>query len=254
MTVDETFAWVEKLTAFSAVLQTFEMLAIRKAWSDQGLWRWSRLRSEFGRTANVLGHFLNEQNFARLLQFRIVACAVILVFPTGFPLLSLPVFYLLFSTYMIALRWRGAFNGGSDAMMIVLLAALSIGNLAPSLKYYCLVGVAVQVSLSFVLAGIAKLRVSEWRSARALPALLQSSNFGVPVWARHLVSGHSMVSWSILIFECTFPLAFFNPVLARLYLATALVFHIVNFFVFGLNRFFFTWVSAYPVLFLFSSR
>lgn len=252
MNVDDTFVWVEKLAVLTAALQTFEMFAIRDAWSERGIWRWSRLKADFPTTGNYLGLIFTEKNFARLLQLRIIVCAVLLVFPTNFPLFGWLLTYLLLSTYAISVRWRGTFNGGSDAMTIAVLTALTVGSFVPDMKYYCLAYVGIQMAFSFVLAGLSKLQSREWRSGRAIPALLTTSNFGVP--KLQLRERMPAVSWFLIIFECTFPLAFFNPVFARLYFATAILFHIVNFFVFGLNRFFFAWISTYPVLFLFSSR
>ena len=49
-----------------------------------------------------------------------------------------------------------------------------------------------------------------------------------------------------MIFELIFPLSFLNSAALILALFIAALFHLANACVFGLNRFFWTWLAAYP--------
>ena len=56
------------------------------------------------------------------------------------------------------------------------------------------------------------------------------------------------LAWSVIGFECLFPLAWFDPRLCLLLMAAGAGFHLLNSYVFGLNRFLFAWLAAYPAL------
>lgn len=56
-------------------------------------------------------------------------------------------------------------------------------------------------------------------------------------------------SWTIILFEVTFPAAILNAHLSLVYMASGLAFHAGNAYVFGLNRFFFAWLAAYPAIY-----
>jgi hypothetical protein len=66
-------------------------------------------------------------------------------------------------------------------------------------------------------------------------------------WAR-------LGSWSVLCFECGFPVALLVPSVTLPWLAVGLLFHVANAYIFGLNRFVFAWLAAYPSLLYFSGQ
>ena len=51
-----------------------------------------------------------------------------------------------------------------------------------------------------------------------------------------------------MLFELAFPLALASLATLALALVGAACFHLANAFLFGLNRFFWTWIAAYPSL------
>jgi hypothetical protein len=55
-------------------------------------------------------------------------------------------------------------------------------------------------------------------------------------------------------FEVLFPLALLHPLALYAGLVIAATFHLANAFLFGLNRFFWIWICAYPSLIWFQGR
>jgi hypothetical protein len=55
-------------------------------------------------------------------------------------------------------------------------------------------------------------------------------------------------SWAVMIFECLFPLALVNTQSCLAFMSVAILFHLSNFYLFGLNRFLLSWAAAYPAL------
>ena len=63
--------WTERLTALALLLQTVELLQLRRAWSDAGIWRWALLAPEHRALPAplrwLLAQLLPERRFALLL-------------------------------------------------------------------------------------------------------------------------------------------------------------------------------------------
>jgi len=193
---------------------------------------------------------LNNRNFIWFLWARLVFALVVIVFPN--PILWAA---LCLGTLLIAMRWRGTFNGGSDYMTLIVVAAVfvarSLGENDERWVTVSLGYVAFQVCLSFFIAGIAKLRRKKWRNGEALLGFLNSKYYGVP--ARMRPSGSKVLavpaSWFLILFECFFPIALFDPKLCLGMIVLAILFQLINAFVFGLNRFVWAWLAAYPALY-----
>lgn len=247
-----TFHIIERLMAVAILLQTFEMMQIKEAITS--IWSWEILKKDYeflpAPLQKYLSFLLDGPHFFLILDARVFLAILLLVFPQPLILLA-----LLLTALLICLRWRGPYNGGSDMMTMVVLLALTVGsffhNHSLALKA-CLWYIAVQVCLSYWIAGIAKLRKPHWRNGRALYLLVTATNYETPIEVQQLLQNSKiakLASWLILIFECTFPLALLSPDLCLIYIAAALFFQLGNFFVFGLNRFVFAWLAAYPALY-----
>ena len=61
-------------------------------------------------------------------------------------------------------------------------------------------------------------------------------------------------SWAVIGFEVLFPLALLNQTLLIAALTCAAAFHIANACLFGLNRFVWFWLAAYPSILWLQSR
>ena len=238
--------WGVRALGFAVLLQSIEMLSLRHAWSDRGVWSWSALRNDFvvlpAPIFKVLEGLFTETRFRLLLLFQLV-CAVALVFQ---PERALAI-GLFFSVFLVSVRWRGVFNGGSDAMTLSQLLALAFFPSRMALLY-----IGVQVVFSYFIAGVIKLKEPSWRSGKSLQCFLASERYSVPP----LIVGLSrfrgvcfVLSWCVMLFECTAPLLYFFPQAISPYLILGALFHLTNVYVFGLNRFFWTWIATYPALY-----
>lgn len=232
--------WVGRLISFALVLQTLEFMRIRP-------FAWTTIEPEIPR---VLRPFV--QHYSALLYVRLICALLALLFPhAAFAMV------LLLTTWLIAVRWRGTFNGGSDSMAIQILIAWSVCLCFPSSAKACVYYIAIQTVLSYAVAGFAKLKQPAWRNGTALSRFTQAysrvphespANLGAVAIQR----APAIWAWIVIAFECSFPLAMLNPSLCLVYIAGGIAFHFVNFYVFGLNRFFFTWMAAYPALYIVS--
>lgn len=239
----------EKFILLALLLQTIEFRQIRSVFSaETGIWRQDDLR--LGLPPFLRLFLLPAQGFEALLLFRMVLIVLTAFLPSAWG------FWLLFlSQLLIQLRVRGPFNGGSDYLTTLSLLCLAIWRSFPTdslLSQAGLLYLGLQLVSSYWIAGIAKVRHSEWRSGKALGLFLQLPKYQVPRrWHEQAFDNSSFLRWStwaVLIFELSFPVVLLQPALCWLFLPIGAAFHWMNVRIFGLNRFFWIWLSCYPAL------
>lgn len=138
--------------------------------------------------------------------------------------------------------YQGPYNGGSDRLSLLILFVLAIFHFAPTLtvQEFAFAYLGLQVVLSYFVAGLVKLKNPEWRSGRALSEIL--SRYG-----RSLPSVRTF-AWVAMMFEILLPLTLSNKQMLIAALSLALMFHVGNFVIFGLNRFVWVWLASYPAV------
>ena len=156
-------------------------------------------------------------------------------------------------------RFGGPYNGGSDKMTVLILTCLTASHLAVGQiwRELALAYLAVQLTLSYFVSGYIKIINREWRSGRALCDVFAFSAYPVGdnlrLWAdrpRVLF----VMSWGVMLFEVLFPLSLLHPWALEAALGIAAAFHFSNACFFGLNRFFWIWICAYPSILWFQAR
>lgn len=249
-------ALTERLIALAVMLQTCEFLQIRAVCADSGVWRFALLRSEYRSLPFPLRQLCElccpYRAFLTLLCVRL-GCALALLGTGVSGVLPL----LWASQALICIRFRGSFNGGSDAMSMVILTASSAAAVSGHAVWagkLALYYIAVQVTLSYVVAGLAKLQHADWRDGSALQHFVGAGAYEVPerlARASWLQSAAlcRVLAWGVIGFECLFPCAWWGPRACVVMLGLGLMFHVVNAYVFGLNRFLFAWAAGYPAVF-----
>jgi hypothetical protein len=248
----EAFHLFARLVSFAVLLQSIEYILMKRSLIQNGIWNWEEIKTDydyFPTPIKTLLNFLNqEKHFHELITLRIFLAGMC----TLYPFWSLPYAVLFFVTFVINMRFRGSFNGGSDYLTLISLLCLFIGSLHPILMKGALYYIALQVISSYFLAGLFKIKLSKWRNGNALKGFLFSPSYRAPQWALRIMQNPKNVmmgSWAVLLFECTFPVMLLNPTMTKLYLVLGMTFHFVNFLVFGLNRFLWIWVASYPALY-----
>lgn len=233
------------LAGVAVVVGTLELLVVRRAWSDLGIWRWSVLRREM----SALGVLLGQRSFTAVLLVRLAAgVALIAGAPAVGPLVA------WITSLLVNLRFRGTYNGGSDHMLMIVLTALvitSAGAHSEVLVKAAVVWIGVQSILSYAIAGVAKLVHRSWRNGEAMRAFAGLRAYGAPALASKALGNPAVAryaAWSVLLFECGFPAVLLGPRVAVVFIAMAAVFHMVNAGVLGLNRFLLTWAATWPAV------
>ncbi len=197
-------------------------------------------------SAEHLRRFADER---LLFGTRIVLCAAVVAgIASPWPLVALALLSLL-----ILRRFQGPYNGGSDRMGLLALWCLTLAHVLPTQKgrELAFAYLGAQLVLSYVIAGWVKIVSPDWRRGRALAEVFAFSTYpvseGLRAWAdrpRLLL----VMSWAVMLFEIALPLTLLSQPSLMVGLAIAAAFHLANACLFGLNRFFWTWLAVYPAL------
>lgn len=233
--------WMTRLAGLAVAIAALELLVARRALSDDGVFAWPILRRDVAPWLGIVFAY----------RPTLVVLALQLAAALALPWLDhpAPAWIAFATTLAIAVRFRGSFNGGSDSMLLVVTLSLAVAQTWPEHARIAITYCAAQLVLSYLLAGVAKLRDPAWRSGHALAILVELPQYRVPRSLASIVTRLSRIgSWAILAFEIAFPLAFASSLACTILLAIGAVFHIGNALVFGLDRFLWTWLAAYPAL------
>lgn len=238
----------------SLMIQSFELLSIdHKSHLDKNFpLNWNHLQKDFSlspRGVQVFLRWLYTHQFSKLIYLQIVLLILLIIVQHWI----LAVFLIL-SYLLVCARFRGLFNGGSDCMSMTVLIGLLIALLESGGAHLQELGfyyVAFHLTMSYFISGYVKFKNESWRQGTALQVILGYSNYSIPACVRALASNPLIIfftSWFVILWECSFPIVWFNHALVPYYLIIGVLFHLGNFIFFGLNRFVFAWIAAYPAL------
>lgn len=186
----------------------------------------------------------------RLLFLARLALCVLVIAGLGAPY---PLLGLALLSLAILHRFQGPYNGGSDRMGLLALWCLALAHVLPSGKAREIAFgyLGAQLVLSYFIAGWVKVRNPAWRSGHALRQVFAYTVYPVGEslrgWAAHPRLLFAM-SWAVMLFELAFPLTMISQPALMFGLALAAAFHLANACLFGLNRFFWTWLAVYPAI------
>lgn len=253
MSLDVTIWLTQKLILFAAGLQLAEFILLQKDLSEKGLWPWRILRKDYLKLPkilqNVLSFVMTSPKLNYVLYAGLIMCILGFIFPSWIFVTS-----AFLAVYLMAIRFRGSFNGGSDSMTVLILFFTAIAAFSenPQVQSIGAGMIAVNLILSYMNSGMAKTRSRDWQEGLVLQNVILSSAYAVPVRLQKIFKSRSLckfVSGVILFYEISFPVVLLGPSVFYVYASAALVFHFLNFYIFGLNRFFWAWLAAYPALY-----
>lgn len=239
--MSSTLLITSRLLAFTIFLQGIEYFLISRKKVFQKVWSFENLKNE------LKSRFLFSDLSFKVTTLIQIACALLgFIFPhVGF-------FVVIFITsLLITIRFRGSFNGGSDMMSFVVLTGVLISLLAktPEVEKFGLIYIGIHGMYSYFKAGIAKIRQKDWREGKAVQGF---TNVSLYPEIRNLKMSSKMslvLGWLTILFELGIVSVLIFPKVIGLYFVLAIIFHLMVFASFGLNRFFWIWMCAWPSIF-----
>ena len=250
------------LLGVSLLVQTFEFFRIQNEMTGEGVWAWSVLKKELPQNSpsvNRLFDFLFQEKIHLIhLCARLLGALLLIAVGSNLWLML----FLFFSHVSLLFRFRGAFNGGSDFLSLLVITGLLLAHLCHlidpmALGYKAgLWYITLHTISSYFVSGWVKFKRREWRDGSALVMFLDGGIYG-PLSANsffRLKPVGMLCSWSFMAWEGLAPFLLLSSDLAMVYCLIAACFHFLVFWFFGLNRFFWAWCASFPALIYCSGR
>lgn len=251
----ESLQWCLTLTCVSIAISSLEYIVIRKNFKKEGIFSWHILSSRsFYQRKLKRYNFLFEYNATMIIQTLKLSCCILLPFVKNHHIIITLTTLLLISSLIFFYRnFLG--NDGSDQMNHIIIVALLFAflfneNISTNI---CLVFIAMQSIISYVIAGIAKIVSKKWRTGEAIVQIMNTRTYGhfklSSLLNRLSKRTTFLLSWQIMITETVFFMVLFFPApWFFIFLIWGIIFHIYNAAVMGLNNFFWTFLATYPCI------
>jgi|SRR5271166_3761434 len=254
----ETVRLIRWPLGVSLLLGCLEDLAGSRNFKPDGLFSWKVFSTQYAEAnapiiRTVLDRLFGYRGVCVLLYCELAAIFVILVpyLPLSYYLVPVAVVLAI----KLALAYRcGYGSDGSDQMEIMVLVGLlsTLCLLSSKAAQLGIWFIALQSALAYLASGISKLFSKSWMTGEAAFKIFNTYTYGIaPVasFFKHVTIASAPACWSIIAYECSFPLSLFAPLsIVWTILILGVLFHAFNALVMGLNKFFWAFVSTYPAI------
>lgn len=240
-----------KSLSLTLFLQGIEYFFMSQRTSFKKIWSYQNLKTElenglpFGKRLGPI--LFTNASVTKIALLQITISLIMLIQPHWLGFAFLVLIHLFF-----CIRFRGTFNGGSDMMTFVVLTGLliTLSSSSEVTQKLGLIYITIHTLYSYLKSGLTKIIHKEWRSGQALPVFLKRSLYSdMHTVARRLTSAPVLsliLGWSVIIFELLSISLIFFVEYRYYYFFAAVLFHLLIYIAFGLNRFFWIWISAWP--------
>jgi hypothetical protein len=248
------------ISSVGVVIAALEDWRNQEEYSDFGIMAFPVTELEFNFPKSRIVSTLNKllysfESFKILTWLRIMGGGVLffgsLLIDHPMPVLT---GLLLLAIIIILFRSGGYGADGADQMYVVEFSGLTLAGLFPPDDIGQLISIgfiAAQLTLSYVVAGIAKAFGTPWWNGSGITGILSTYGYGYPILSRILQRNGwlaLLLGWSVIIFESTFWVAWLLPPSGiAIYLLLGMMFHVGVSVVMGLNNFLFAFLASYPV-------
>jgi hypothetical protein len=249
---------IQTLACVAVVLETLQILVESKQYGRHGISSYALLKKSHpwmieGWWASLLHRLCEPPCYLSLIALELASA--VLVLSHLFPFLSGGFMVMIFLIHLLSCLRHQSGLDGADQMQTILFASLLLFSLPsePFVRSCCLWFIGCQALLSYMTAGIVKVRSAAWRGGTAIGNIVQSARFRNETFA-HVLRKHPLVAkalcWSVILFECAFPLLVVTGTRSCvLMLVAGIFFHLAVALVMGLNTFFWSFVATYPAIF-----
>lgn len=260
MTADLALDLSEALVAVAVIVGSSELLAVRGAFGPGGMLAAGVAATAHARVATrhrMTQRMVRPTSVVGIHVTRVLGGSTMVILVAGG---RRPGPWLLAALFVATLLMHYVMVFGlsaADQMVLVVLGGLVVAEVGAGRGHSALVlgglgFVAAQAALCYSVAGMVKLRGSEWRSGSAVRDIVDTRAFGHPAASAVLsrTSGLARgLTYAVLLFEIGFPVVFvLPPVPLAAYLAAGVALHVGVGAIMGLNLFLWAFPATYPAV------
>jgi len=270
MTQTDAVAYMGLIAGVGLMVDSAELLVARRALADTGLYSWEVLRAgrrylTTGRLAPPLGRLFAYPAVLGLPALQIFAATLLIAAPFAaprhylLPVVAVAALSAAAARMLFYMRQQLGLDG-ADQMLVIVLVSSGLGAAlhdtpagAAAVDY-----AALQLLLSYIVAGTAKAVSPEWRSGRAIVGITGTIGYGHPRFherVKHWPRVARLLCWSVIAFECGATLLLLAGVPgAWTIIALGIGFHVGVTVVMGLNIFVWAFAACYPALLVLAAQ
>ncbi|MFT5254472.1 MAG: hypothetical protein ACI87N_003544 [Flavobacteriales bacterium] len=258
MEINLVFILSIKLLSLGLIVKSLEFLYTINDFSEKSIFSWKIIGTDYllHSKLNIFFKYIYSKNGMKILAvITIILSCSLLVFNSNYKgynfilsvLLTINILYYLRQIYGV---------DGADQMLflitIVLLLCYLIFNTI-AIKKTGATFIAIQLLLSYFVAGIAKLVSNSWRSGSAIKGILSTNTYGSK-FTRDILTKKNRINkaicWMVILIEIAFPVIIFIPHEYIFYfLGLGFILHLSIAIIMGLNDFIWGFIAAYPFLY-----
>lgn len=251
------------LACLGIALSASEELVTRSLYAERGLLSWTvlgvtRRRAPVPAIQRFADRAYGPRAFPAFLSTRLGAALILAAVMVAYPnsRLAPGVLSGVILLQLLLLKRRSTFGlDGADHMYTVVFLGLTVFWLMPQGSLASYAGIAYiggQATLSYLIAGIAKVFGPTWRDGSAIGGIMTTKIYGHPIAAALFKDRPGLgrlVCWAVIGFEISFvAVLVVDPPLLWVMLAVGIAFHAANAVLMGLNSFFMAFVATYPAI------
>lgn len=251
--------WGSTIASCGSILIALESLAARRLFDDSQVFS-SKVLKESSANQFRCSWFWNQWLVRTFLVARLAAALLLLFLSIqssiSSHLVMIGCLWIVVAFTSILLRVRQHVgDDGADQMLLILSISLGFGLLIGTEQavFAASVFIGAQAILAYSTAGIAKLLSPTWRRG-TVAEIFRTRMYGTPAAARVLSASpflNLLLSWSVILLECSFLLAAFVPIpILYCLLFCMFLFHVGASVVMGLNTFLWTFSATFPFIIL----
>ncbi|KYG84705.1 hypothetical protein AWW67_01285 [Roseivirga seohaensis] len=258
--LNSTLLAIAKIASIGIIINSIEQLSRRRFFQSNHLFSWStisRFRSSLAHAKFIfplLSKLLDYPNVLWLIIARILAAIVLFCFSNNYWLSSMAIWWIYISGLLL-FNIRVIIRTGYSVFLQAIFVTLSLQRLVPNselTELFCIWAIAIQCCLVYFENGITKLKEVEWRNGKAILRVLNNPIYISSISNWSVFKNHKfnrLLSWSVIMFELTFPLALFGGNIGLIVLLSlGFTFHLINSWALGLGTFFWVFIAAYPAI------
>jgi hypothetical protein len=251
----EAFNWSLTLACIGSALHGLQLLSLRREFEPGGWLGWGVLRTSHPRlvrspVAGLLDWWLSPPALWLLVGTQVAAAIVVIAGAAAPPLWALGAVVAIRG--VLNFRNAPALIGADQMQMSVLVACLLyVLEPLPAVAEACGWFIGLQLVVAYVTAGVSKLASPDWRSGRAIVAIVRCRTIGLEAaftFLQRFPATARAVCWATILFETAGPLLLVAGANAGMaFVVVGAAFHAGIALVMGFDEFLWAYVAAYPV-------
>lgn len=263
MTLTEVYWYTLIITGTGLSIKSVELLSTVREYGTRKPFDWCLLGNDailYSRFSVLFARVYSKEGMLALATTSLISFVGIVAFPFESTAFTASAFAFLAVNIVLYLRQGYGLDGADQMSFLIVLTILScfLFTTNEEIRQVGVWFLGLQLALSYLVSGMAKLMSKQWRSGAAIQGILSTYTYGSKTAKRYCLRSRGLsifFCWSVILFEIAFPVSLMcDRDMLWCFIAAGLGFHCVIAAVMGLNDFVWSFAGAYPAYIFIAER